>query len=117
MTKEWLKNLVIGDSVIVSCLSDDEIYIVKRLTKTQIILEGTHEKYKRDSGFEIGSYYGSNPSYLKEATPEKTKIIKEKNKRTKLIRALKEIEWREYKTNDLQNVLNFISGFKKNERN
>lgn len=52
--KEWLESLKPGDKVVVSSNYGASIQLVARTTKTQILLD-TGLKFKRDSGYRIGS--------------------------------------------------------------
>lgn len=103
MSNEWLSNLKPGDQVIVEERSNISIRKVERLTKTQIVLEGTTTKFRRDSGRQVSGDTW-HMQYLYEATPERVAEIRESNKRKRLISQLKDINWSAFSTEALEKV-------------
>ena len=99
---EWLLDLKPGDQVIVTSsgyAQNDYIDIVERTTKTQIILKKYMDKFRRESGILIkGDIW--NRKRLEQATCEKMKTIKDRERKRYLIN---EIEKR-YKDTSLENL-------------
>jgi bifunctional DNA-binding transcriptional regulator/antitoxin component of YhaV-PrlF toxin-antitoxin module len=84
---EWLLDLKPGDQVIVTSsgyAQGDYIDIVERITKTQIILKKYMNKFRRESGLLIkGDIW--NRKRLEQATCEKIKTIKDRERKRYLI--------------------------------
>lgn len=51
---EWLKDINVGDMVIISNIHGNKIDYVKRITKNQILIKGTSLKFRLSDGSIIG---------------------------------------------------------------
>jgi len=50
---DWLKNLKVGDNVIIDSRHGSSVTKVERFTKTQIVLKNNY-KFNRTTGYEVG---------------------------------------------------------------
>lgn len=108
MNKDWLREIKIGDIVIVHMhRNPDTIDVVLRLTKTQIILKKTNNKYRRSTGIMIGSDMW-NMSAIYEATDEKIIAIKINMYRRKLIMRIDTINADILSTEQLENIVQIL---------
>jgi len=71
---DWLKNLKVGDNVIVNSRHGDTLVKIERLTKTQIIIRNNY-KFNRTTARVVGEDVW-NQTYLEEATLIKITILK-----------------------------------------
>lgn len=104
---EWLVNLKVGDTVIVStpqgyrdCLTRSS---VKRLTKTLIFTEDGM-KFRRRTGCNPGDWAAS---FLLEPTPENMERLRDsvlKNRQIGLARKLRKYAWHKLSLETLQGV-------------
>lgn len=98
-TREWLKSLKEGDKAIIhKHLNDDVIVKVKRLTKTQIVVEQPNHvggfferKFRISDGREVSSNTWLN-SLLVEASEDRLNSIKTKNARQTMLKEISKAE-------------------------
>lgn len=98
-TSEWLKSLKEGDKAIIhKHLNDDVIVKVKRLTKTQIVVEQHNHvgnfferKFRISDGCEVPSNTWLT-SLLIEASEDRLNSIKAKNARQEMLKKISKAE-------------------------
>ena len=107
-----LKDLVEGDEVLVTGMSDEHISKVDKVTKTQIIVNNA--RFRRDSGWQCG---GDRWNVRKISVPTEKEIsdVKEENLRKTLIYAISSFDFKRLSTDVLKQVYNIVKG-KENER-
>ncbi len=103
----WLAELRAGDKVILEGRTGEQICIIERFTKTQIVLENTSTKYNRQTGYAIGEH-GYYSSVLRQATDEALQAIREHNKRQPLLGRIRSVSWHKLPTDLLQRILDQI---------
>lgn len=91
----WLEELKAGDLVVVSDRHGDEIKKVSKVTPKQIkvFVYTTGTGYESSYWKESGDLVGQDPFYyrhLKEATPERLQLIRDKNKFNRLSKWVKD---------------------------
>lgn len=102
----WLKSLKKGDQVFIPTRHRSGcICTVDRVTKTQIILEGSIEKFRISDGSRIGASQWNQCEIV-----EPTKKIFDSIKQSNLAYALSEINWKEV---ELDTLVEVMSVFKK----
>ena len=107
-----LKDLVVGDDVLVEGMSYKRIAKVNKVTKTQIVVDNA--RFKRDSGWQYGSDIW-NRRRVSVPTEKEISDIKEENFRKKLIYAISSFDFKRLSTDELKQVYNIVKG-KENER-
>jgi len=114
MMNDWLEDIKVGDWVIVQgggpmSRGKDTARTVKRLTKTQIVLNGTDTKFKKRNGSSVGSstYYHS---YLRESTPETLKKVKREQMHRNLVYKLSTVKWQDMSLEVLSDIYEAVEG-------
>lgn len=106
-----LKDLVVGDDVLVTGMSYRHIAKVDKVTKTQIVVNNA--RFRRDSGWQCTSDRW-NVRRISIPTEKEISDIKEENLRKTLIYAISSFDFKRLSTDELKQVYNIIKG--KNER-
>lgn len=106
-----LKDLQVGDDVIVAGMSCRRIAEIDKVTKTQIVVGNT--RFRRDSGWQCG---GDRWNVRRISVPTEKEIseIKEETLRNKLIFAISSSNFKYLPIAKLKQIYNIIEG--KNER-
>lgn len=107
-----LKDLVVGDDVLVSGMHHRCIAKVDKVTKTQIVVNGV--RFRRDSGWQCGSDRWHTKS-ISVPTEKEISDIKEENFRKKLIYAISSFDFKRLSTDELKQLYNIVKG-KENEK-
>lgn len=107
-----LKDLVVGDDVLVSGMHHRCIAKVDKVTKTQIVVNGV--RFRRDCGWQCGSDMWHTKS-ISVPTEKEISDIKEENFRKKLIYAISSFDFKHLSTDELKQVYNIVKS-KENER-
>ena len=100
-----LKDLVVGDDVLVTVMSYRHIAKVDKVTKTQIIVNNT--RFRRDSGLQFGSDRW-NVRRISVPTEKEISDIKEENLRKILIHTISSFDFERLSTNELKQVYNIV---------
>lgn len=100
-----LKDLVIGDDVLVKGMSYKRIAKVDKVTKTQIVVDNA--RFKRDSGWQCGSGIW-NRRRVSVPTEKEISDIKEENFRKKLIYVISSFDFKRLSTDELKQVYNIV---------
>jgi len=79
---DWLKNLKVGDTVIIEHRSSAAVDTIARLTKTQFVLSSNY-KFNRTTGYEVGGDTWNTTS-ISEATFERVCQVTANKKKTML---------------------------------
>lgn len=106
-----IKDLVVGDDVLITSRYYRRIAKVDKVTKTQII--ANNARFRRDSGWQCG---GDRWNLRRISVPTEKQIaeIKEDNLRKTLIYAIRSFDFKRLSTDDLKQVYNIVKG-KENE--
>lgn len=107
-----LKDLVVGDDVLVTSMCHRRIAKVDKVTKTQIVVDNV--RFRRDSGRQFGSDIWDRKS-ISVPTEKEISDVKEENLRKKLIYAIRSFDFKRLSTDELKQVYNILKG-KENER-
>ena len=102
-----LKDLVVGDDVLVTVMSYRHIAKVDKVTKTQIIVNNA--RFRRDSGWQFGSNRW-NVTRISVPTEKEILDIKEENLRKILIHNISSFDFERLSTNELKQVYNIVKG-------
>jgi hypothetical protein len=102
-----LKDLVIGDDVLVKGMSYKRIAKVDKVTKTQIVVDNA--RFKRDSGWQCGSDIW-NRRRVSVPTEKEISDIKEENFRKKLVYAISSFDFKRLSTDELKQVYKIVKG-------
>lgn len=102
-----LKDLQVGDDVLVTCTLYRRIVKVDKVTKTQIIAGNT--RFRRDSGWQCG---GDRWNVRRISVPTEKEIteIKEENLRKTLIYAINSFDFKRLSIDKLKQVYNIVEG-------
>ena len=102
-----LKDLQVGDYVLVTGMSHRSIAKVDKVTKTQIVAGNI--RFKRESGWQCG---GDRWNVRRISVPTEKEIseIKEETLRKKLIFAISSSDFKYLSTAELKQVYNIIKG-------
>ena len=105
-----LKDLVVGDDVLVTGTFHRRIAKVDKVTKTQIIIDNA--RFRRDSGWQCG---GDRWNVRKISVPTEKEIsdAKEENLRKKLVYAISSFYFERLSTDELKQVYNIVKGKEK----
>lgn len=105
-----LKDLVVGDDVLVRGMHRRRIAKVDKVTKTQIIIDNA--RFRRDSGWQCGS---DRWNIRKISVPTEKEIldIKEENLRKTLVYAISSFDFKRLSTDELKQVYNIVKGKEK----
>ena len=102
-----LKDLVVGDDVLVTGNYYRRIAKVVKVTKTQIVVNNV--RFRRDSGWQCGSDSWDRKS-ISVPTEEEISDIKEENLRNTLIYAISSFDFKRLSTDELKQVYNIVKG-------
>ena len=102
-----LKDLVVGDDVLVTVMSYRHIAKVDKVTKTQIIVNNA--RFRRDSGLQFGSDRW-NVRRISVPTEKEILDIKEENLRKILFHTISSFDFERLSTNELKQVYNIVKG-------
>lgn len=102
-----LKDLVIGDDVLVKGMFYKRIAKVDKVTKTQIVVDNA--RFKRDSGWQCGSDIW-NRRRVSVPTEKEISDIKEENFRKKLVYAISSFDFKRLSTDELKQVYKIVKG-------
>ena len=107
-----LKDLVVGDEVLVTGMYYKRIAKVDKVTKTQIVVNNA--RFRRDSGWQCGSDIW-NVRRISVPTEKEISDVKEENLRKTLIYSISSFDFKRLSTDELKQVYNIVKG-KENER-
>lgn len=107
-----LKDLVVGDDVLIIGRSCRRIAKIDKVTKTQIVVDNA--RFRRDSGWQCGSDRW-NIRRISVPTEKEISDVKEENLRKTLIYAISSFNFKRLSTDELKQVYNIVKG-KGNER-
>ena len=102
-----LKDLVVGDAVLVVGVSCRRIAKIDKVTKTQIVVNNA--RFRRDSGWQCGSNSWDRKS-ISVPTEKEISDIKEENLRKTLIYAISSFDFKRLSTDELKQVYNILKG-------
>lgn len=105
-----LKDLVVGDDVLVTSMYHRRIAKVDKVTKAQIVVDNA--RFRRISGWQCGSYIW-NKRRVSVPTEKEISDIKEENFRKKLIYAISSFDFKRLSTDELKQVYNIVKGKEK----
>lgn len=107
-----LKDLVVGDDVLVKGMNHIRIAKVDKVTKTQIVVNNA--RFRRDSGWQCGSDRW-NVRRISVPTEKEISDVKEENLRKTLIYSISSFDFKRLSTDELKQVYNIVKG-KENEK-
>ena len=107
-----LKDLVVGDEVLVTGTLHRRIAKVDKVTKTQIVID--NDRFRRDSGWQCGSDRW-NVRRISVPTEKEISDVKEEVLRKTIIYAISSFDFERLSTNELKQVYNIVKG-KENEK-
>ena len=102
-----LKDLVVGDDVLVKGMNHRRIAKVDKVTKTQIVIDNA--KFRRDSGWQCGSDSWDMKS-ISVPTEKEISDVKEETFRKKLIHTISSFDFERLSTNELKQVYKIVKG-------
>ena len=102
-----LKDLVVGDEVLVTGTLHRRIAKVDKVTKTQIIVNNA--RFRRDSGCQFGSDRW-NVRRISVPTEKEISDVKEENLRKILINTISSFDFKRLSTDELKQVYNIVKG-------
>lgn len=105
-----LKDLVVGDEVLVIGMHRRRIAKVDKVTKTQIVVNNA--RFRRDSGWQCGSDRW-NVRRISVPTEKEISDVKEENLRKKLVYAISSFDFERLSTDELKQVYNIVEGKEK----
>lgn len=105
-----LKDLVVGDDVLVRGMNHIRIAKVDKVTKTQIVVNNA--RFRRDSGWQCGSDRWDRKS-ISVPTEKEISDIKEENLRNTLVYAISSFDFNRLSTDELKQVYNIVKGKEK----
>lgn len=105
-----LKDLVVGDDVLVEGRSYRRIAKIDKVTKTQIVVDNA--RFRRDSGWQCGSDSWNRRS-ISVPTEKEISDVKEENLRKILIYAISSFDFKHLSTDELKQVYNIVKGKEK----
>nr|DAU90016.1 MAG TPA: hypothetical protein [Caudoviricetes sp.] len=107
-----LKDLVVGDDVLIIGRSYRRIAKIDKVTKTQIVVDNA--RFRRDSGWQCGRDRW-NVRSISVPTEKEISDVKEENLRKTLIYAISSFDFKRLSTDELKQVYNIVKG-KENEK-
>ena len=107
-----LKDLVVGEAVLVVGVSCRRIAKIDKVTKTQIVVDNV--RYRRNSGWQCGGDRW-NVKSISVPTEKEISDVKEENLRKTLVYAISSFDFKRLSTDELKQVYNIVKG-KENER-
>mgnify|MGYP000182229670 CR=1 FL=1 len=105
-----LKDLVVGDEVLVTGTFNRRIAKVDKVTKTKIVIDNA--RFRRDSGWQCGSDRW-NVRRISVPTEKEISDVKEENLRKILINTISSFDFERLSTNELKQVYNIVKGKEK----
>lgn len=105
-----LKDLKVGDDVLVTGTFHRRIAKVDKVTKTQII--ANNARFRRDSGWQCGSDSWDRKS-ISVPTEKEISDTKEENFRKYLIYAISSFDFKRLSTDELKQLYNIVKGKEK----
>lgn len=102
-----LKDLVVGDDVLVTGMYHRRISKVGKVTKTQIVVNNA--RFRRDSGWQCGSD-GWNVRRISVPTEKEISDVKEENLRKTLIYSISSFDFKRLSTDELKQVYKIVKG-------
>ena len=105
-----LKDLVVGDEVLVTGTLHRRIAKVDKVTKTQIVID--NDRFRRDSGWQFGSDRW-NVRRISVPTEKEISDVKEENLRKILINTISSFNFERLSTDELKQVYNIVKGKEK----
>lgn len=99
-----LKDLVVGDDVLVKGMNHRRIAKVDKVTKTQIVVDNV--RFRRDSGWQCGGDKW-NVRIISVPTEKEISDIKEENRNT-LIYAISTFDFKRLSTDELKQVYKIV---------
>lgn len=105
-----LKDLVVGDDVLVTGMYYRRIAKVDKVTKTQIVVDDA--RYRRNSGLQCGNDIWDRKS-ISVPTEKEISDVKEEIFRKKLIYAIMSFDFKRLSTDELKQVYNIVKGKEK----
>ena len=106
-----IKDLVVGDDVLITSRYYRRIAKVDKVTKTQII--ANNARFRRDSGWQCGRDRW-NLRKISVPTEKEISDLKEENLRNNLVYAISSFDFKRLSTDELKQVYNIVKG-KENE--
>lgn len=105
-----LKDLVVGDEVLVISRYYRRIAKVDKVTKTQIVVNNA--RFRRNSGYQCGGD-SWNRKIISIPTEKEISDIKEENLRKTLVYAISSFDFKRLSTDELKQVYNIVKGKEK----
>ena len=105
-----IKDLVVGDDVLITSRYYRRIAKVDKVTKTQII--ANNARFRRDSGWQCGSDSWDRKS-ISVPTEKEISDVKEENLRKTLIYSISSFDFKRLSTDELKQVYNIVKGKEK----
>ena len=102
-----LKDLVVGDEVLVTGMSYKRIAKVDKVTKTQIVVDNA--RFRRNSGWQCGRDMW-NKRRVSVPTEKEISDIKEENLRNTLVYAISSFDFKRLSTDELKQVYKIVKG-------
>ena len=102
-----LKDLVVGDDVLVTSMCHRRIAKIDKVTKTQIVVDNV--RFRRDSGWQCGGDRW-NVRIISVPTENEISDVKEENLRNTLIYAISTFDFKRLSTDELKQVYNILKG-------
>lgn len=102
-----LKDLVVGDDVLVTGMYYRRIAKVDKVTKTQIVVDDA--RYRRNSGLQCGNDIWDRKS-ISVPTEKEISDVKEEIFRKKLIYAIRSFDFKRLSTDELKQVYKIVKG-------
>lgn len=100
-----LKDLQVGDIVLIRSTFNKRLAKVSKITKTQIVVDGT--RYRKESGWQCGNDRW-NCGILSIPTEDEIKSIREEELRKRLFYAISDFDFRNLSLDKLRQVYNII---------
>ena len=105
-----LKDLVVGDEVLVTGTFNRRIAKVDKVTKTKIVIDNA--RFRRDSGCQCGGDRWNRKS-ISVPTEKEISDVKEENIRKILINTISSFNFERLSTDELKQVYNIVKGKEK----
>ena len=102
-----LKDLVVGDDVLVTSMCHRRIAKIDKVTKTQIVVDNV--RFRRDSGWQCGGDSWDRKS-ISVPTEKEISDVKEENLRNTLVYAISSFDFKRLSTDELKQVYNILKG-------
>jgi hypothetical protein len=103
----WLESLEIGSEVILTTRHGEIVTTVSRFTKTQIVLNKTHHKFNRSTGYKVGDIDWIYWANIREATPSAHKRVKYNMAKKALLHSIeKDHPIKDLNNDQLQRIFN-----------